>query len=130
MTIEAKLFRAHGALTTLSNGRHAWHSDIDNVPDATDLAPDPHDLLDSALAACTAASPGRPAWATIAHTWATQRYSPASKSPRASREASRVRVVTGVVMRLAVTALPMAKASTPKPACLRSTAWGSDAQAI
>lgn len=53
MTIEAKLFRAHGALTTLSNGRHAWHSDIDNVPDATDLAPDPHDLLDSALAACT-----------------------------------------------------------------------------
>lgn len=54
MTIEAKLFRAHGALTTLSNGRHAWHSDIDGVPDATDLAPDPHDLLDSALAACTA----------------------------------------------------------------------------
>jgi putative redox protein len=53
MTIEAKLHRAHGALTTLSNGRHVWNSDVDKTLGSGDLAPDPHDLLDSALAACT-----------------------------------------------------------------------------
>ena len=54
MTIEAKLHRAHGALTTLSNGRHVWNADVDKTLGSGDLAPDPHDLLDSALAACTA----------------------------------------------------------------------------
>ena len=53
MTIEATLQRAHGALTTLSNGRHVWNSDIDKTLGSQDRAPDPHDLLDSALAACT-----------------------------------------------------------------------------
>lgn len=53
MAIEAKLHRAHGALTTLSNGRHVWNSDVDKTLGSDDLAPDPHDLLDSALAACT-----------------------------------------------------------------------------
>jgi putative redox protein len=54
MTIESRLHRAHGALTTLTNGRHAWMSDVDQVTGSTDCAPSPHDLLDSALAACTA----------------------------------------------------------------------------
>lgn len=53
MSIEAKLHRAHGALTTLSNGRHAWNADVDKTLGSDDRAPDPHDLLDSALAACT-----------------------------------------------------------------------------
>jgi putative redox protein len=53
MTIEAKLHRANGALTTLSNGRHVWNSDVDKTLGSEDRAPDPHDLLDSALAACT-----------------------------------------------------------------------------
>jgi putative redox protein len=53
MTIEARLHRAHGALTTLSNGRHVWNADVDKTLGSNDLAPDPHDLLDSALAACT-----------------------------------------------------------------------------
>ncbi|MFZ6846834.1 OsmC family protein [Undibacterium sp. RuRC25W] len=53
MTIEAKLHRANGALTTLSNGRHVWNADIDRASGSLDLAPDPHDLLDSALASCT-----------------------------------------------------------------------------
>ena len=53
MTIHATLHRAHGALTTLSNGRHAWLSDVNQTMGSRDQAPDPHDLLDSALAACT-----------------------------------------------------------------------------
>ena len=53
MPIEARLHRAHGALTTLTNGRHAWSSDVDKTLGSSDAAPDPHDLLDSALAACT-----------------------------------------------------------------------------
>ena len=53
MTIEAKLHRANGALTTLSNGRHVWNADVDRATGSEDRAPDPHDLLDSALAACT-----------------------------------------------------------------------------
>jgi putative redox protein len=54
MSIEATLHRANGALTTLSNGRHAWLSDVNKTLGSSDQAPDPHDLLDSALAACTA----------------------------------------------------------------------------
>jgi putative redox protein len=54
MTIEARLHRAHGMLTTLTNGRHAWLSDVNATLGSSDAAPDPHDLLDSALAACTA----------------------------------------------------------------------------
>ncbi|WP_295952442.1 OsmC family protein [Rhodoferax sp.] len=53
MPIQARLHRAQGALTTLTNGRHAWHADVDKTLGSDDLAPDPHDLLDSALAACT-----------------------------------------------------------------------------
>lgn len=53
MPIQARLHRAQGALTTLTNGRHAWHADVDKILGSDDLAPDPHDLLDSALAACT-----------------------------------------------------------------------------
>jgi putative redox protein len=54
MTIEARLHRAHGALTTLTNGRHAWHADVSKLLGSGDAAPDAHDLLDSSLAACTA----------------------------------------------------------------------------
>lgn len=53
MTIEARLNRADGALTTLSNGRHVWNADVGKMLGSGDRAPDPHDLLDSALAACT-----------------------------------------------------------------------------
>nr|WP_315229947.1 OsmC family protein [uncultured Albidiferax sp.] len=53
MPIQARLHRAQDALTTLTNGRHAWHADVDTTLGSDDLAPDPHDLLDSALAACT-----------------------------------------------------------------------------
>lgn len=53
MTIEATLHHSHGTLTTLRNGRHAWTADVDKTLGASDLAPDPHELLDSALAACT-----------------------------------------------------------------------------
>jgi putative redox protein len=53
MTIQATLHRADGALTTLSNGRHVWNADVDKATGSEDRAPDPHDLLDSALAACT-----------------------------------------------------------------------------
>ena len=53
MTVDSRLHRAHGALTTLTNGRHAWLSDVDKTAGSTDSAPSPHDLLDSALAACT-----------------------------------------------------------------------------
>lgn len=54
MSIEARLHRAHGALTTLTNGRHAWTADVARTLGSNDAAPDAHDLLDSALAACTA----------------------------------------------------------------------------
>lgn len=54
MTIESRLHRGHGALTTLTNGRHAWAADIDKTLDVTDAAPSAHDLLLSALAACAA----------------------------------------------------------------------------
>jgi putative redox protein len=54
MTIEANLLRAHGMLTTLSDGRHTWTADVTKELGSLDAAPDPHALLDSALAACTA----------------------------------------------------------------------------
>ena len=54
MPIEAQLDRSQGSLTTLSNGRHHWRADVGQALGGGDLAPDPHDLLDSALAACTA----------------------------------------------------------------------------
>ena len=53
MHVQAHLHRAAGSLTTLSNGRQAWSADIDKTLGGGDLAPDPHELLDSALAACT-----------------------------------------------------------------------------
>lgn len=53
MHVQAQIHRASGSLTSLSNGRHAWSADIDKTLGGTDLAPDPHELLDSALAACT-----------------------------------------------------------------------------
>lgn len=53
MSIQAHLHRAAGTLTTLSNGRQAWVADIADSLGGTDLGPDPHELLDSALAACT-----------------------------------------------------------------------------
>jgi putative redox protein len=54
MTITARIHRAHGALTTLTDGRHAWSADVSQALGSGDAGPDPHDLLDSALAACTA----------------------------------------------------------------------------
>lgn len=54
MTIEAHMHRANGALTTLSDGRHTWTADLEQKAGGKETAPDPHDLLDSALAACTA----------------------------------------------------------------------------
>jgi putative redox protein len=53
MHVQAHLHRAAGSLTSLSNGRHAWSADIAEPLGGSDLAPDPHELLDSALAACT-----------------------------------------------------------------------------
>ena len=53
MPIQARLHRAHGALTTLTDGRHSWNADVEKTLGSDDLGPDPHDLLDSALAACT-----------------------------------------------------------------------------
>lgn len=53
MSIEARLQRDQGMLTTLSNGRHRWQSDIATALGGGDSAPEPHELLDSALAACT-----------------------------------------------------------------------------
>jgi putative redox protein len=55
MTIAAHLHRAPGQLATLSNGRQAWVTDmpVGADPAVAPVAPDPHDLLDSALAACT-----------------------------------------------------------------------------
>lgn len=53
MPIAADLRRPGTTLTTLRNGRHAWLSDVAPASGGDDLAPDPHDLLDAALAACT-----------------------------------------------------------------------------
>ena len=56
-TITGQLIRQRaepfGSLAELTDGRHAWGADMRQEIGGTDLAPDPHDLLDSALAACT-----------------------------------------------------------------------------
>lgn len=54
MTIDAHIARSAGFITTLGNGRHTWNADVGKALGSGDCAPDPHDLLDSALAACTA----------------------------------------------------------------------------
>ncbi len=54
MTIEAHVHRPNGALTTLSDGRKSWIADLEEEAGGNETAPDPHNLLDSALAACTA----------------------------------------------------------------------------
>lgn len=51
--IQAFLHRDTGLITSLTNGRHTWSSDVPRSSGSNDAAPDPHDLLDSALAACT-----------------------------------------------------------------------------
>lgn len=51
--IQAFLHRDTGLITSLTNGRHTWTSDVPKELGSHDAAPDPHDLLDSALAACT-----------------------------------------------------------------------------
>ncbi len=59
MTIEARLHRdtaaseAPRAITLLTNGVHAWTADIERSAGGLEQSPSPHDLLDSALAACT-----------------------------------------------------------------------------
>lgn len=45
--------RVNGLATILTNGRHRWVADVPKTLGSNDTAPDPHDLLDSALAACT-----------------------------------------------------------------------------
>ena len=56
-TITGQLIRERaepfGSLAQLSDGKHTWGADIRREIGGTDLAPDPHDILDSALAACT-----------------------------------------------------------------------------
>lgn len=37
MTIEARLCRSHGALTTLSNGRQVWNADVDKTLGSNDV---------------------------------------------------------------------------------------------
>lgn len=51
--ISAVLKHPEGALTSVTNGRHDWQSDIPESLGSHDQAPDPHDLYDSSLAACT-----------------------------------------------------------------------------
>lgn len=57
MSIQAQLIRGRaapfGSLVQISDGKHAWLADIDEPTGGADLGPDPHELLDSALAACT-----------------------------------------------------------------------------
>jgi putative redox protein len=52
-TTLARIHRESGALTTITNGRHSWTSDVPKTHGSADAGPDPHDLYDSALAACT-----------------------------------------------------------------------------
>lgn len=53
MTIAAKWLAASGAsVCELGNGTATWQSDLD-APMGNPAIPNPHDLLDSALAACT-----------------------------------------------------------------------------
>ena len=41
------------AVATLSDGKHVWNADLLAASGGAEAAPDPHALLDSALAACT-----------------------------------------------------------------------------
>ncbi|RNC64158.1 MAG: OsmC family peroxiredoxin, partial [Desulfuromonadales bacterium] len=53
MTIEATwLANSGSSLCDLSNGTAHWKADLD-APAGDATLPNPHDLLDSALAACT-----------------------------------------------------------------------------
>lgn len=53
MTIEAKWLASSGSsVCDLGNGTARWQSDLD-APMGDPAIPNPHDLLDSALAACT-----------------------------------------------------------------------------
>ena len=53
MTIEAKWLASSGSsVCDLGNGTAKWQSDLD-APMGDPAIPNPHDLLDSALAACT-----------------------------------------------------------------------------
>lgn len=46
---------AHGKLAhSITVGRHRFTTDVSEALGGDDLGPDPHDLLDSALGACTA----------------------------------------------------------------------------
>ena len=57
ITITGQLIRDRaepfGSLAQLRDGKHTWGADIHRDIGGADLAPDPHDILDSALAACT-----------------------------------------------------------------------------
>lgn len=57
MAIDAQLIRGQtaplGAVATLSDGKHVWNADLLAALGGAESAPDPHALLDSALAACT-----------------------------------------------------------------------------
>jgi len=57
MTIEGQLIRGQAApfaaVATLSDGKHVWNADLLAASGGAESAPDPHALLDSALAACT-----------------------------------------------------------------------------
>jgi putative redox protein len=59
MTIDARLHRnampaePRNAITLLTNGHHGWTADIEASAGGLAQSPSPHDLLDSALAACT-----------------------------------------------------------------------------
>ncbi|MBS0448515.1 MAG: OsmC family protein [Proteobacteria bacterium] len=59
MTIQARLRRNAvpaeplNAITLLTNGHHAWTADVESEAGGLEQSPSPHDLLDSALAACT-----------------------------------------------------------------------------
>lgn len=57
MTIDAQLIRGRaapfGSLAQLSDGQRTWLADVPTAIGGGDQAADPHDILDSALAACT-----------------------------------------------------------------------------
>jgi putative redox protein len=57
MTIEGQLIRGQAqplaTIATLSDGKHVWAADLALPVGGAESAPDPHALLDSALAACT-----------------------------------------------------------------------------
>ncbi len=48
-SIEASVNRVNGLTTMLTNGCHRWVADVPKTLGSNDTAPDPHDLLGSAL---------------------------------------------------------------------------------